>query len=275
MVQIGEFNQLEILEISKAGVVLDGGEDGEILLPRRLAGPGIKVGQLIDVFVYYSSQDELVATTEKPFACVGEFAYLEVIGVRPVGASLDWGLEKDLFLPTREQMTEPRVGQWLVVFIFIDEGGRITASMKEEDFIDSNPGIYRAGDRVELLISRKSDLGYNAIINNRHVGVIYANEIFKPIQIGDRVEGFIKKVREDGKIDLSLAQAGHRDSGDIGHNLLQLLTQAGGFLPLNDKTSAEEIYDLVGVSKKKFKMAVGGLLKKGLIRFERDGIQKV
>lgn len=273
--QIGRLNNLTVLEVTPRGVFLDGAEFGEITLPVALAPQECREGQALSVFLYYDASEQLVATTERPHIMVGEFAWLEVLGVTASGAFLDWGLDKDLFLPAREFAQRVEVGQGVVAFAFLDNRGRITASMREDEFFDKTPGDYFVGQKVNLLITRPSDLGFNAIINHRHPGVIYQNEIFSPIETGDRRFGYIKKVREDGKIDLSLNPSGHQAAGDIGEQILSLLARVGGFLEINDKTTPEEIYDLLGVSKKKYKMAVGGLLKQGRVAFEKDGIRLV
>lgn len=273
MIRIGNSNELSVMEVDADGVHLDGGEDGEILLPRAVAPPECQAGDSLGVFVYYDSNDRLTATTKTPLAKVGEFAHLRINSMQPIGAFLDWGLPKDLFLPFREQTRELSVGQFVIVYLYIDSSGRISASMRTDKYIDEKPGYYRDGQRVDLFITSETDLGYKAIINGRHLGVLYANEVFRPLVHGERIAGYVKKIREDGKIDLMLTQTGHKDAEDIGERILSLLEQEEGFLPLDDKTSAEIIYETFGVSKKKFKMALGGLLKKGLVRFEAGGIK--
>ncbi len=273
--QIGRLNNLTVLEVTPQAVLLDGAEFGEIPLALALAPKECREGQTINVFLYYDASEQLVATTDRPYIMVGEFAWLEVLGVTDSGAFLDWGLDKDLFLPAREFSQSVQKGQGVIVFAFLDNRGRITASMREDDFFDKTPGDYFVGQKVSLLITRQSDLGFNAIINHRHAGVIYQNEIFSPVETGDRRIGYIKKVREDSKIDLSLTPAGFEAAGDIGEQIISLLARVGGFLAINDKSTPEEISDLLGVSKKKYKMAVGGLLKQGRITFEKEGIRLV
>lgn len=207
-------------------------------------------------------------------AQVGEFAQLRVVSLQSIGAFLDWGLPKDLFLPYSEQTRELQEGDKVSVFIYLDKAGRPTASMRLEKYVDRERIPYQEKEKVELLIVSETDLGFKATINNRHVGVLYRNEIFQPIREGQRISGYIRRIREDGKIDLSLYQTGVKERGDIQAKILSLLETRGGFLPMNDKSSAEVIYDLFGVSKKKFKMAIGGLYKKKLITLEDTGIRQ-
>lgn len=209
----------------------------------------------------------------KAFAEVGQFAYLEVVSVEAIGAFLDRGLPKDLFLPFREQTRCLEPGDFVVVYLYVDNTQRVCASMRTNKYVEKDPGDYREGDRVQLLIAGRTELGYSAIIEDRHSGVLYANEVFRPLSIGQRVEGFIKGIRPDGKIDLALEQSGHRAAGSLGDLILEKLNDHDGFLNVHDGSPAEEIYELLGISKKKFKMAVGGLYKKGVISLEPDGIR--
>ena len=213
---------------------------------------------------------------ETPEAWVGEFAYLEVVDVKEVGAFLNWGLPKDLFLPHSEQTRPIQPGQSVIVYIYLDKAERITASMRLDKHVSTEPAKYEEGEEVDLLIVAETDLGFKAIINHHHWGVLYHSEVFEVLKYGQKLKGFIKKLREDGKIDLILQQAGHKAAqGDIGPKILEELKTQGGFLPINDKTAAETIYDLFGVSKKKYKIALGGLYKKRLITVDEDGIRLV
>ncbi|WP_374030223.1 S1 RNA-binding domain-containing protein [Bdellovibrio bacteriovorus] len=276
MVQIGKFNRLKVVKHVDYGVFLEGGEDGEILLPLRYMPEQCEVGDEVDVFICYDSEDRLLATTELPFAQVGDFAKLRVKAIERVGAFLDWGLSKDLFLPYSEQTRELRVGQYVIVHVYLDKSDRISASMRLDRFIEKEGAEYKEEEKVQLFIAAKTDLGYKAIINGRHWGVLYNNEVFQDLDYGQKVDGYIKKIRPDGKIDLALQKAGHKAaSDDIGPLILNLLQEKGGFLPVNDKTSAETIYDLFGVSKKKYKIALGGLYKQRLITVDDDGIRLV
>ncbi|MFH1261830.1 MAG: S1-like domain-containing RNA-binding protein [Pseudomonadota bacterium] len=273
--EIGRFNRLKIVKQVDFGLYLDGQDDGEILLPTRYVPKSFAIGEILGVFIYHDSEDRLIATTETPRAMVGEFALLKVVAVTPVGAFLDWGLSKDLFLPFAEQTTPPRVGQEVAVYIYLDKSNRISASMKLEKHMDKSVGDFKEGQGVDLTIASRTDLGFSAIIGKRRVGLLFDNEIFQALQPGQEIRGFIKKLRNDGKIDLTLQRAGYKVANELGTKILGLLKQKKGFLELNDKTPAETIYRLFGVSKKKFKMALGGLYKKRLITIEKDGIRLV
>ena len=194
--------------------------------------------------------------------------------IQEIGAFLDWGLPKDLFLPHSEQTRSIQVGQSVIVYIYLDKTERITASMRLDRHVSSEPEKYTEGQEVDLIIVAETDMGFKAIISNHHWGVLYHSEVFQPLSYGQRIKGFIRNLREDGKIDLILQQAGHKAAqGDIGPKILEELKKQGGFLPVNDKTSAETIYELFGVSKKKYKIALGGLYKKRLITVDDDGIR--
>ncbi len=272
-VLIGNNNNLEVIEQTENGFYLEGFDDGDILLPKKYATADLKIGDRLDVFVYLDSEDRLIATTEKPLAEVGDFACLEVVSIEKVGAFLNWGLTKDLFLPYREQTRDIRVGDNVVVAVYIDSSGRIAASMRVQKFLSEKKAQYVDGQKVELFISAKTDLGYKAIINNEHIGVLYANEVFQNLNHGQRISGYIKKMRDDGKIDLILQPPGNLGAEDLGQKILDLLKKENGFLKITDKTDPEKIYELFGVSKKKFKMALGGLYKKRLISISDDGVR--
>lgn len=207
---------------------------------------------------------------------VDEFVILEVVDIRDVGAFLDIGQEKDLFLPKREQTRPLRIGQKILVHIYLDREGRMTASMRLESFLGKEKPQYQDYEKVDLIIAAETDLGYKAIINNMHWGVLYFSEVFQELSYGQTLQGYIKKIRDDDKIDLILQAPGHKVAQkDIGDLILQKLSESKGFLPITDKTSADKIYDLFGVSKKKFKIALGGLYKKKLIKIEPQGIFKL
>ena len=272
MVEIGKFNKLKAVRQMEFGMFLDGAEDGEILLPRRYVKDDLKVGDEVEVFIHFDSEDRLTATLDKPKAQVGEFASLMVKSVERVGAFLDWGLGKDLFLPFSEITRDIRMGQSVVVYLYLDKSDRIASTMRLEHHISKEPANYTAGQEVNLLIVSKTDLGYKALINGAHWGMLYANEVFDKIFLGQAIKGYIKQVRPDGKVDLALQKMGHKSSEDIGPLIMEKLREEGGFLPINDKTSAELIYDMFGVSKKKYKMALGDLYKKRLLTVKDDGI---
>lgn len=275
LVKIGQFNRLQVIEIIDRGAYLDGGDDGEILLPIRYVPEEAKAQDWLDVFIYLDSDDRLIATTEKPYVTLGEFAILEVVSMQAIGAFLDWGLAKHLFLPFAEQTRDLRVGQEVIVFLYLDNSDRLAASMRLDRNIDKDNSGFKEGDAVDLLLAAKTDLGFKAIINGKHWGVLYANEVFQPLHYGQKMKGFIKKIRPDGKIDLGLQRTGHQAGQDIAPKILALLKERGGFLEITDKTSAQIIYELFGVSKKKYKIALGGLYKKRLITIHDDGIRLV
>lgn len=273
MLHIGEWNKLKVVKDVDFGLYLDDTEDGEILLPNRYVPEDATVGDELEVFIYSDSEDRLIATTEGPIATVGQFALLKVKSVERVGAFLDWGLLKDLLLPYREQSRELHVGDSVLVYIYLDNTERICASMRIERHIEKSPGDYQPGQQVELMIAGKTELGYKAIVDGRHFGVIFANEVFQPLRQGQIVDGFIKQVRPDGKIDLSLQKTGHTAGDDIAPKIIDMLKQKGGFLAITDKTAPETIYRLFGASKKKFKIALGGLYKNRKIVIGDDGIR--
>lgn len=279
MIQIGNFNSLKVVKHVDFGVYLDGGEDGEILLPLRDMPNDCEVGDILNVFICFDSDDRLIATTQTPLAQVGQFACLEVVSLENVGAFLDWGLPKDLFLPFRERTRPVKVGQTVVVYIYIDNTDRICASMRLDKYVqaESEKQIldFKENQAVELFIAARTDLGFKAIINGTHWGMLYNNEIFQPLEHGDKLSGFIKKIREDGKIDLSLQGNQTESPKDLGAKILALLKSEGGYLAINDKTPAEEIYQILGVSKKKYKIALGGLYKQRLISVHDDGIRLI
>lgn len=276
MIQIGKINKLKVLKHVDFGVYLDGGDDGEILLPLRYMPDPCEVGDEVEVFICYDSDDRLVATTETPKAMVNDFALLKVVATSSVGAFLDWGLPKDLFLPFAEQTRALRVGQEVLVYVYVDKSDRLAASMRLERNVEKTAAEYTDGQKVNLIIAGRTDLGFKAIIENRHWGILYGNEVFQPLRQGQKIEGYIKKMRPDGKIDLSLQRSGHKATReDVGPKILESLKEKNGFLPINDKTPPEEIYHLFGVSKKQFKVALGGLYKKRLITVHEDGIRLV
>lgn len=213
--------------------------------------------------------------SELPLIEVGDVAELTVASLQPIGAFLDWGKEKELFLPFSEQIRRLEEGDRVIVYVYVDNNQRSCASMKVEKFLDKSPGDLREGDQARLFILSRTDIGFKAVINNRHVGMLYRNEIFKPIRVGQRLHGFVHRIREDGKIDLTLQQPGHGAAEDIGEKILNLLETRGGFLSVNDNSDPEMIYDLFGVSKKKFKMALGGLYKRRLVTIDEKGIELV
>jgi len=275
MVQIGKYNTLKVVKEVEFGLYLDGGEEhGEILLPIRYVPEETKVDDELEVFIYLDSEDRIIATTEKPFATVGEFAFLQVTSVTQIGAFLDWGLMKDLLVPFREQKMKMQEGQYYPVYIYLDdESQRIVATAKLEPVLDNVIPDYTVGQEVEMFIVERTELGYKVVINNLHSGLIYHNEMFRDVKIGDRCPGFIKKVREDDKIDVNLHKQGFEKMDDLSTKVLELLKKRGGFLAVSDKSPAEVIYQVFGMSKKNFKKAIGGLYKQRIITIEKEGIR--
>lgn len=272
----GKYNTLSIVKIVDFGVYLDGGDLGEILLPMKWVPEGCKPDDEIEVFLYFDSEDRLIATTMKPIAVVGEFALLTAKAVNEIGAFLDWGLEKDLLVPYREQNAKMVEGRSYLVYIYSDpQGGRIAASARLERFINLEPADYKPLQEVELLLWRTTDIGYMAIINNKHEGMLYASDVFEDLERGQRVKGYVTKVREDGKIDLTLTKPGYDKIDEMAERILELLRDNKGYMDLNDKSPAEEIYLMCGMSKKNFKKSIGALYKQKLIDIEEGGIRLV
>ncbi|MBN1939858.1 MAG: GntR family transcriptional regulator [Candidatus Aminicenantes bacterium] len=273
MAEIGKNNTLTIVKTVDFGVYLNGDEDGEILLPRRYVPEGAKPGDTLEVFLYFDSEDRLIATTEKPLARVGEFAFLRAVAVNPTGAFLDWGLPKDLLVPFSEQRPPMRAGNKYVVFVYLDVASRrIVASAKIDKHLSKLPPPFHPGQEVDLLIYGKTDLGYKAVVDNTHGGILYLNEVFRDLGPGERVKGYIRKIRDDGKIDLRLDKLGQAAVGELAERILAALKANDGFLDVNDKTPADRIGRLFGTSKNAFKMAVGTLYKKRLIVIDEFGI---
>ena len=275
--QIGRTCQLKVNRQVEFGFYLDGGEQyGEVLLPNGEIRPDIDVhiGEPLEVFLYLDTQERIVATTHMPLAQVGDFAYLEVAWVNNFGAFLHWGPQKDLFVPFRAQKMKMMKGPSYIVHVHLDpETYRIMASAKVEHFLSQDFPPYRTGDQVELLIWQKTDLGLKAIVDGRYGGLLYDTQMFRTLRTGDRVKGYISQVRPDGKLDLSLQCPGQRGVEDFSAQLLRHLQMNGGQTPLGDKSPAEEIYALFGVSKKVFKKAVGDLYRQRLIEISDTGIR--
>ena len=276
MADIGVLNNLKVVKEVDFGVYLDGGEHGEILLPRRYVPANCKVDDNIRVFIYLDSEDRLIATTERPYAMAGDFALLKVVAVNSVGAFLDWGLPKDLLVPFSEQRPLMEKGKSYIVRVYVDkQSNRITATTRLDRYLDNDPCNFHAGQEVELLICNQTDIGYKAIINGTHWGVLYSNEVFQSLRRGQKTEGYIKKVRDDNKIDLCLQKPGYEKVGDVTETILNVLKKKGGSLPVTDKSSPEIIYKLFGVSKKTYKKAIGAIYRKRLITIENNGIKLI
>lgn len=275
-IKLGRMNRLTVVKSVDFGLYLDGGREGEILLPARYVPKDTHIGDELDVFLYLDSEERLIATTEHPKAMVGDFAYLQVAWVNNFGAFLDWGLMKDLFVPFREQKMKMVKGQSYIVHLHVDEESyRIMASAKVEHYLSKEMPPYAEGDEVDILVWQKTDLGFKVIVDNRFGGLIYDSEVFRQLHTGDRAKAYIKQVRPDGKLDLTLNLHGKAAVDDFSEVLLEHLHKNGGKTSLGDKSPAEEIYALFGVSKKVFKKAVGDLYKRRLIEITPEGLRLV
>ncbi len=272
-IELGKYNQLKIVKEVDFGLYLDGGEEGEILLPARYVPYNYEIGQEIEVFIYLDNEERLVATTLKPYVQVGEFAYLQVSWVNQYGAFLDWGLMKDLFCPFREQKRKMEVGRSYIIHTHIDnESFRIVASSKVEKYLSPEKPPYAPDDEVSLLVWQHTNMGYKVIIDNKYQGLVYDNQVFRVLEIGDSLKGYIMQVREDGKVDVALQRSGRQQTLDFADTLLKYMERNGGRCYLHDKSPAEEIYDRFKVSKKVFKKAVGDLYKRRLIEITDHGL---
>ena len=273
---LGKYNQLEVVKEVDFGIYLNGGDDGEILLPSRYVPESCKPGDMLNVFIYLDNEERLIATTLQPKVQVDEFACLEVAWVNEYGAFLDWGLMKDLFVPFREQKMKMQKGHRYVVHAHVDEDSyRIMASAKVEKYLSKEMPSYQSGEEVEVMVWQKTDLGYKVIVENKYGGLVYQKEVFKPLEPGMKMQAFVRQVREDGKIDLTLQKDGLQKVGDFAEVLLEFIKEQGGYTSLNDKSAAEDIYEAFGVSKKTFKKAVGDLYKKRLVLLIENGIRLV
>jgi hypothetical protein len=283
MLKLGDYNTLKIVKRVDFGLYLDGGDEGEILMPKRYVSPSMQIGDEVEVFIYLDQDERVVATTEKPLAKVGEFACLEVAWTNQYGAFLHWGLMKDLFCPFREQKKRMETGRRYIVYVKEDEEShRLMATAKVDKFIqpsllntsaDEKPLLH--GDVVDCLVWQKTDLGFKTIVNNRYQGQLYDNQLFQPLHTGDRFTAYVDHVRTDGKIDLTLQPTGHRHTLDFAETLLRYLHENGGRCDLGDKSPAELIADRFKVSKKTFKKAVGDLYHRRLITISDEGIELV
>ncbi|MDH5426096.1 MAG: S1-like domain-containing RNA-binding protein [Gammaproteobacteria bacterium] len=274
MIKIGNNYKLEVVKAVDFGFYLDARELGEVLLPVKHAPDQLSVGDSLDVFLYLDSEDRPIATTQKPKAMVGEFAYLKVKDSTQVGAFLDWGLDKDVLVPFAEQHRPMQTGHSYLVYLYLDDiDGRITASSKIDKFLDDErPHDFKPQQAVDLIIANSTDLGYKAIINHSHWGVLYKNEVHQRLSFGQTKKGFIKYVRPDRRIDLTL-QGGQETRDKYSKIILNYLNKQGGFAAVHDKTDPAMISDLFGMSKKAFKKTIGGLYKNKLITIEDDGIR--
>lgn len=275
MINVGQYNELEVVKELDFGIYLKDG-DSEILMPTKWVPQGTRIGDKLNVFIFRDSDDRLIATTVVPYATAETFAFLEAKQVNDIGAFLDWGMDKDLLVPFREQAYRMEAGKSYVVFVYVDEmTDRLTASAKLKKFFVQEPDSIQEGDIVDLLIYSETPLGFNAVINNLYSGLLYKNEIFEAIRVGDKLKGYIKRIREDFKIDLSLQKSGFELVDDVKWRILNLLKQNDGFLPLNDNSSPEEIKSKLQISKKAFKKAVGALYRERLVKLTDKGLELI
>lgn len=271
---LGDYNNLKIVKRVSFGLYLDGDEDGEILLPAKYVPDGYDIGDIIKVFVYLDNEERLVATTEEPLAKVGDFALLRVAWTNDYGAFLDWGLLKDLFVPFSEQEGKMVKGNSYLVYVTIDRKSyRIYASARLDKYLSRTKPPYETDEEVDIIVWRRTDLGWKVIVNGNHSGLVFANEVFRDLKTGDRLKGYVKRVRTDGKIDIVLQRHGVAGDDDSSMRLLSAIEAQRGFLPLNDNSSPDEIYSMLGMSKKAFKRAAGKLYKQRLIIIDDDGLR--
>lgn len=273
MINIGKINKLNVVKQQGADVYLDNGKSAKVLLADKKLPENCQIGDTLDVFVYVDSDGHLAATTKRPLAQVGDIAWLKVVSLNYVGAFLDWGLPKDLLVPFSEQHHEMEVGKSYLVKVFLDDKNRIAATTKIDKLIADESVDFEVGQKVSLIIADKSDLGVKAIINNSHWGMLYENELFQQVRKGQKLDGYIKQIREDHKIDLSLHQPGYGKVESLTDSILTKLKENNGVLMLSDKSPPEAIYAAFGVSKKVFKQAIGALYKKKLISIDKSGIK--
>ena len=275
MLNIGKINTLNVVKKQGSDVYLDNGTSAKVLLADKKLPENCQVGDALDVFVYVDSEGHLAATTKTPLAQVDDIAWLKVVSLNYVGAFLDWGLPKDLLVPFSEQHHEMEVGKSYLVKVFLDDKNRIAATTKIDRFIEDESVDFEVGQKVSLIIADKTELGFKAIVNHTHWGLLYQNELFQPLKRGQKLDGYIKQIREDGKIDLNLNQPGYGKVVSLTDDILNKLKANNGTLMLSDKSPPEAIYATFGVSKKVFKQAIGALYKKQLISIDKNGITLV
>ena len=273
MINIGKINKLTFVKQQGANVYLGDGTSGKVLLSDRKLPANCQLGDTLEVFVYVDSEGHLAATTKTPLAEVGDIAWMKVVSLNYIGAFLAWGLPKDLLVPFSEQHHEMEVGQFYLVKVFLDDQNRIAATTKIDKFLSDESSDFEVGQKVSLIIANKSDLGVKAIINNSYWGMLYENELFQPIRKGQKLDGYIKQIREDHKIDLSLHQPGYGKVVSLADRILAKLKANNGVLTLSDKSPPEVIYAAFGVSKKVFKQAIGALYKQQLITIDKSGVK--
>ena len=273
---IGRLNTLRVVKEKDFGVYLDAGQLGEVLLPRRYVPKDLKIDQQIEVFIYLDSDDKLIATTDLPKAQVGEFAALTAVAVNQVGAFFDWGLPKDLLVPFSQQKNRVEEGETHLLFIYLDQfTNRIVATTKVDALLNREEAPYRVGDKVSIIIGDKTNIGFKCVIDNRFWGVLFFDDAFRQLRKGEKTTGFIKQMREDGKIDISLQEVGYKKVKNILDDILEYLDKQGGESPLTDKASPEAIYAVFKVSKATYKKALGALYKDKKILLSKEKITKL
>ncbi len=276
MVQVGQWNRLPVVKSVDFGIYLDGGEAGEILLPKRFAPKNAQPGDELDVFIYHDSDNRLIATTQSPAGVVGDIVYLKAVDTTRQGAFMDWGLMKDIFVPLSQQISRMTPGGRYLVGIYLDEQtGRVAATERFEHWLSNENIELQERQPVDLLVWRATDIGYVVIIDNKYTGVLHYNEMYRDLDPGDKLKGFVKAIREGGKIDVAPGEAGYARVEDATQKVLRLLDEHNGYLPYNDKSDPDEIHDFFGMSKKTFKMTTGGLYKAGRIEFTKTGIRSI
>ncbi|GAB3269470.1 CvfB family protein [Parahaliea aestuarii] len=277
MLTIGQVNSLTVLEVGAHGAILDGGQWGRLLLPLLQLPSGLEPGAAVEVFVYLDAEGDPVPTTQRAAAAVGEVAWLEVVDVNRLGAFADWGIPKDLFIPYAEQQYKLSKGRHTLVRVYQDKQGRLAGSTRLDHWIRDDASGLRRGQKVSLIIADKTELGFKAVINHRCWGLLYGNELYRRVRKGQVIDGYVRQIREDGKVDLSLTQPGFSEDkmNGISTAILEALDANDGFLALTDKSPPPEIYAAFGVSKKVFKQALGALYKQRRIQLEKDGIRRV
>jgi predicted RNA-binding protein (virulence factor B family) len=275
MIEVGAYNTLKVIRKAQPGVYLEDGAEG-ILLPNRWVPEGTKTGDELKVFIYHDSDNRLIATTLEPKALVGDIALMTVIDTSSHGAFLDWGLMKDLFVPKSQQISFMRKGGEYLVKLYLDkQTGRVAATERLESYLSNDPLTVEENQEVSLTVYRRSDLGWVVIINGLHTGVLYENEVFQELQPGDKLTGFIRTIREDGKLDVVAGKRGYGKVEGEADRIIRMLEENGGYLPYHDKSDPEEIYKVFGMSKKTFKMTTGSLYRQQKIVFTKTGIQLV
>lgn len=275
MIEAGHYYTLKVVKTVDFGLYLDA-EGQEILLPKRFVPRDTKEGDELEVFIYHDNEERLIATTQRPVATVGEIALMKCVGKTQHGAFMEWGIMKDVFVPLSNMQQRMQEGEKYLVYLYIDEQtGRVTGTEKFQKHVSNEQLTVNENDIVDLIAWQQTDIGYKMIINNKHTGVLHFSDVFRDLQLGEKLKGYIKKIREDNKIDIALGEKGYKRIGSETDRILELLDDNSGYLPFNDKSSPEEIYNTFGISKKTFKMAIGALYKERKIEFTQTGIRKI